>query len=651
VIKIGGYFMKLKTKIMTIFAAFSLFFGTLLTLNNGNVEEVKAEEVTPTYDTTGSYAVIKGGRFYLPFGTGASNQIRSIRFTNKNFFDVAANKAKYGNRVYEVGASAVDAGGNELKTKVVYWERETEFIVPAFLMECEEEAKYDCVVYAPVDKIYAPTICEKLFSDGSSHNIWSALKSITFDEDAFITTNVTSMYDMFSWLQLETLDLSHFDGQNLTNADGMFSYMSADTLDLSTFKCPNLTNVNNMFSNTDCINLVLPTEGFAPNVSNTEYMFNGFNPNGRLESYDFLANLDTSKVTSMKYMFSYAYPAIKDGVEEPLDFSKYTKINDNFTTKNVENMDYMFSRSSFKTINLTGLDTSNVTNMECMFRASHLETISFPENFGASCTNMGSMFYQCEQLKSADLTNLNTQSATTLAGLFFQCVSLENVVFPETFDTTNVTNMFRMFALCSSLKEVDISSFTINSDTNVGGMFMSCDALVVIHTPTQPLPSGTTIALPSQFGKYANISTVDDTHANETIDILVEYFIAHWQTMRTSGKESGMCGTLVEGSTAQHDYSELLKIYDMASVEQKNTISNTQDTADGTTIGDTMRYLQEVKDGNQKTEGEYGIETTTQTNVIALSSIDNKVSLVVLVSVLSIIAISGYYVISKRKNA
>lgn len=634
--------MKFKTKVTALIATLSLFFGGVFSLNNTNVKEVKAAEFTPTYDTSDSYAVIKETSFNA-LTSANYTKIKSIRFTtNLTPEELESLRIRSGSRIYEGGSSAVRADGTEFKTTITATDGSTnEFYIPVFIASIDETNRYECVLYSPVAKIYAPTNCSGFFSDSIEsdintgiikHKIWTVLESITFEEGAFVTTNVTTMATMF---------------MNIT----------IDTLDLSTFNCPNLTNVKNMFAGTDVRQLVFPTEGFAPNLQSTEYMFNEFNKSGhvsgqtgQLESYDFLKNLDTSSVTSMKYMFYRAHPVVKDGVAQPLDFSTFTGTN--FTTANVENMSYMFSESYFPGVNLTGLDSTKLTDMNNMFRqAWNLEDVTFADNWGAMCTNMSSVFYQAEKLNSVDMSKVNTESATTLNGMFFRCSSLENVILPADMKTSNVTDMRGMFRLCTSLKEVDLSTFEFSDSVKTDYLLGSCSNLVVVHTPTAGT-NGKSISLPSQFSTYAGISAIDENTDKATIDIIVEYFIANWEKMRTSGEASGMCGTLVEGSTAQQDYSELLEIYNMASDTQKATIDGTQDTSDGTTIGETMQYLQNVKEGNQTTEGDYGIETPTQTGMSVLSkSIDSSISLVIIISILSVTAISGYYVISKRKHA
>lgn len=606
--------MKFRTKITALIVTLSLFFGGVFSLTNASAKEVKAAEFTPTYDTTDSYAVIKATRFYALTG-GDFTRIQSIRFTNNLTTDeLSLIRSKSGSRICEAGTIAIGSDGNEFKTDGCY--------IPVYLPLFEGQSYYDCIVYSPVAKIYAPTSCNDFLS-GS--NVWPALKSITFEKDAFDTTNVTSMTTMFSGI-------------------------SVDTIDISNFNCPNVTDLSGMFSLTNVRNLVFPTTGFAPKAEITQNMFNQFNEKETLESYDFLANFDTSSVTNMQYMFCRAHPVIKDGVAQPLNFSKYA--GSKFNTANVKDMASMFQESYFTSVNLTGLNTDSLTDMNNMFRKAWvMESVTFGDNWGSMCTNMSSVFYETEKIKTVDMSKLNSQSATTFNGMFYRCKALESVSFPSNLNTSNVTDMRGMFQNCTSLKGLDLSSFDITSNTELGSFVGACESLVVIYTPTNGMPSGKTIWLPSQFSTYAGISSINENTDKDVIDILVEYFLNHWETLRTSGNENGMCATLVDGSTAQHDYSELLKIYDMASVEQKNTISNTQDTADGTTIGDTMRYLQDVADGKQQISGNYNGEAT-QTGMSLLNiSVNNNISLIVLISVLSILAISGYYVIAKRRQA
>ena len=112
------------------------------------------------------------------------------------------------------------------------------------------------------------------------------------------------------------------------------------------------------------------------------------------------------------------------------------------------NSGYLFSRfTQVKTINLTNLDTSNVTHMNHLF------------NF-------------CENLINLDLSNFDTSKVKSMAAMFSVNRNLESINFGNKFDTSNVTNMGSMFNTCSSLTSLDLSNFNTSQVTNMSFMFV-----------------------------------------------------------------------------------------------------------------------------------------------------------------------------------
>lgn len=77
------------------------------------------------------------------------------------------------------------------------------------------------------------------------------------------------------------------------------------------------------------------------------------------------------------------------------------------------------------------------------------------------------------------LENLNTSIVTDMNGMFALCESMTELDL-SSFDTRNVTNMNGMFTICSNLQKVDLSSFDISNVTDMNGMFMGCGSLTTI---------------------------------------------------------------------------------------------------------------------------------------------------------------------------
>ena len=125
-----------------------------------------------------------------------------------------------------------------------------------------------------------------------------------------------------------------------------------------------------------------------------------------------------------------------------------------FNAKNVTNMTYMFRGcNNLTSLDLRNLNTNNVTNMMYIFyNCSRLESLNI-SNFNTSkVTSMSNMFDSCDALTSLDLSNFNTSKVTSMYRMFYGCGHLKNIICPNGFDCSRVTNMTDMFLFCPSFE-------------------------------------------------------------------------------------------------------------------------------------------------------------------------------------------------------
>lgn len=177
--------------------------------------------------------------------------------------------------------------------------------------------------------------------------------------------------------------------------------------------------------------------------------------NGRIISYitEISAQLDTSSVTNMSYMFNNC----TNLTAIPL-----------LDTSSVTNMQSMFQNCTNLTT-IPQLDTSNVTDMSNMFNnCPNLQTI--PQLATSSVTNMQSIFYGCTNLTTIPL--LDTSSVTSMQYMFRNCTNLTTI--PQ-LDTSSVTSMYGTFRDCTNL--TTIPSLDISSVTSIQNMFYNCTSL------------------------------------------------------------------------------------------------------------------------------------------------------------------------------
>ena len=91
-------------------------------------------------------------------------------------------------------------------------------------------------------------------------------------------------------------------------------------------------------------------------------------------------------------------------------------------------------------------------------------------------TNMYDVFAVCSSLTSLDVSNFNTSNVTNMSHMFDNCSSLTSLDVSN-FNTSNVTDMRSMFSYCSSLPSLDVSNFNTSKVTDMRFMFSSCGSL------------------------------------------------------------------------------------------------------------------------------------------------------------------------------
>ena len=126
-------------------------------------------------------------------------------------------------------------------------------------------------------------------------NMFRNISSIELDLSDFDTSNVESMWEMFSESKLKTIKgLEYFDTSKVTSMNNMFSYSELEQIDVSNFDTSNVTDMRRMFGNNKVIKIIG------------------------------LENFNTSKVTDMIWMFS-------NSLIKELDLSNFDLTNANLS--------------------------------------------------------------------------------------------------------------------------------------------------------------------------------------------------------------------------------------------------------------------------------------------------------------------------------
>ncbi|MBR5697008.1 MAG: BspA family leucine-rich repeat surface protein [Prevotella sp.] len=365
------------------------------------------------------------------------------------------------------------------------------------------------------------------------------------------TGNVTDMYGMFSGCtHLASLNVSNWNTGKVANMQNMFANCSAlASLDVSEWNTASVTNMLSMFENCSSLtNLDLNSW----NTGNVDLMYNMFKGCSNLARLK-VSNWNTSKVTDMGSMFNgcsklttldlsgwnTALVRNMSGMFAYCSSLRTISVGNNWSTSSVSTSDYMFLSCNnlvggagttyssshqdagyahldggtsnpgylsglpyavFNSINeqLTfyfdgnqgsyggGSSTVYYVNNDAVYpswleKKAAIKYVNFDASFAyARPTRTSYWFDEMTNLVSiSNIENLNTSEVTTMSGMFYNCSSLKNLDL-SSFDTGNVTDMSGMFTGCSSLINLNVSNWNTSNVTNMSQLFFNCSSLATL---------------------------------------------------------------------------------------------------------------------------------------------------------------------------
>ena len=165
--------------------------------------------------------------------------------------------------------------------------------------------------------------------------------------------------------------------------------------------------------------------------------------------------------------------------------------------------------------NLSNLNTFYCTNMSRLFSlCSNLERIDLSSFNTSNVTDMSYMFNGCLKLNSMEQVNgfekFNTSSVVNMSGMFSgnyaAPMGLTSLDLTH-FDTSNVTNMNEMFYNCPNLTSLDLSSFDTSNVTNMNTMFRDCSGLTSLDLSNFNISSVT--SMHSMFQNCSSLTSLD----------------------------------------------------------------------------------------------------------------------------------------------
>ena len=146
---------------------------------------------------------------------------------------------------------------------------------------------------------------------------------------------------------------------------------------------------------------------------------------------------------------------------------------------------------NLRSIDLSLLDTSNVTNMSYMFLG-------------------------CSSLTDIDLTCFDTSNVELMTGMFASCSSLTelNLGSYSGFSTSNVISTQLMFSDCTNLTTLQLHTCDFSKVARTRWMFDSCNKLKFLRTPKNISVS---IELPGTLYRYSGIACTELPKLSQSI--------------------------------------------------------------------------------------------------------------------------------------
>ena len=146
---------------------------------------------------------------------------------------------------------------------------------------------------------------------------------------------------------------------------------------------------------------------------------------------------------------------------------------------NITNGSLYYNKKGIIRINLYFV--SPLTNLDHMFEGcKDIIYIDFSHIQLPSIENMSQTFKGCEKLNKVILTSIDTSKVESMYSLFENCVKLIEIRGIESFKTSSLNNISRMFYNCTDLFIANLSAFNIDKIDNINEIFSNNENLKYI---------------------------------------------------------------------------------------------------------------------------------------------------------------------------
>jgi surface protein len=325
-------------------------------------------------------------------------------------------------------------------------------------------------------------------------NMFYKASSFSGDISGWNTSNVTDMSGMFYDCFKFSGDISGWNTSNVTDMSRMFFQATIFNADISGWNTSSVTDMSHMFQYATSFNGNLDCWNTRAAVDTVDNMFYGskignskndpvssgcwnvvrsgkatcndcqkFNNTLREAVQDWILDKqsakikygdintwDTSGVTTMSGLFSYAY-----------------NFNDNISgwdTSNVVTMSNMFQAATSFNGDISGWNTSRVTDMSNMFN----NALSFNGDISSwdtsGVTDMSHMFSYAHNF-NADISGWNTSNVADMTSMFYWADSFNGDI--SGWDTSRVNHMVGMFNYATNFNNGKLKGQSYTFDWNV----------------------------------------------------------------------------------------------------------------------------------------------------------------------------------------
>jgi surface protein len=321
----------------------------------------------------------------------------------------------------------------------------------------------------------------------------------------FDSSEVTSMEKMFVSTNIQYLDMRYLDTRNVRNFEEFINinnyYYNFKTpkivnfpmIDLSSFDTSKATNCLGMLHELHKDIVIKISNKFTKCREQIPYFNKVINIDE--EACHYIGNCKSCK-----------------GSHETLRCSKcvdgYRLMKNGFCSK-IENYftavyDVKSTNKSVEIINLDGKDMT-ITDIDMFIDGRKVvPVLKYGSNYGKS------RYFAAYNFKKVGKHNVKVyfkRTPSNFRNLFYLCFDLESIKFSRTFDTSKIQCMAYMFAKCTSLKSVDVSSFDTSSVGDFMAMFQGCTELKSLDLSNFNVTNG--FIFQSMFDEMKNLQHLD----------------------------------------------------------------------------------------------------------------------------------------------